>query len=415
MTATEAARELKRKREELAAIYRQYDTKEFDSVTGVPVFAFPDGMREEIANRQSELETLHDQHQKLEDAEIAQKNQAAIANLNQLNRTVVHAGGGRSSGPTYQGKSLGQIVTESWGYKNARDNGTRKFVVDLEEVDYKTLLTTAGTPGYVPPNPRSDLALPYLTRPIRLPEIIPTVETNNSEISWMEETSFTNNASMTGEGYTKPESAVDWDLKTTTIRKVATWIPVTEEQVDDVPGFMQLIDNDLTTMIRLKEEQQILNGTGVGQELTGILQHASIQTQAFSTNNADTVLKGMTLISWTGYGNPSHVVLNPSNWETVRLYKDTVNGYVLGSPMIETTPRLWGLPVILTNLITAGTGLVGDFRMGATIHRKMGVRIDVSDSHSTYFVENKLAVRAESRLALQIKRPSFFVKLTSLT
>lgn len=410
MTSQEIARDLQRKRGELAHLLEKHCVGE---KAGLPEYDFPDGVEQEVDERQNELNTLQDDFTRTKRAEIARNNLDALTDLTTLNRRVINADGKAPVGN--QNKTLSDLVTSSYQYKN-RAQTRNLFSIDFDDFDLKTLLTTAGTPGYAPPNPRTDIALPYLIQPVNVTQIIPTVTTDKSEISWMEETTFTNNASMTGEGYSKPESTVDWDEKTTTVRKVATYVAATEEQVDDVPQFMQLIQNDLTRMIQAKQEDQILNGTGIGQEITGILQNASIQTQALTVNNADTVFAGITKIGWTGFGNASHVVLNPANWQTLRVLKGATNqDYVLGSPLIDVTPRLWGLPVVLSNRIASGTGLVGDFAMGATIFLKMGLKIDVSDSHSTYFVENKLAIRAELRFALQIKRPAFFVKLTGLT
>lgn len=413
MNALDTGRTLAQRRNELAAIFQKHNTGEYDSTTGAPIYVFPDGVETEIAKRQDEVAQLQDQYEKLSRAEMDKKNREALADLNQIRQRTPLGGGDPMA---IAGKSLGERVVQDFVYKNRKAAPKGHFTVDFPEVDLKTLLTTAGTPGFPPANNRTDMIVPFPNRPIRVPDIIPSVNTDLSVVKWIEETSFTNNASMTGEGYTKQESAVDYDEINSPVRKVATWLPVTEEQVDDVPGFMALINNDLTLMLRLKEEDQLINGTGVGQELTGFLNKSNIQTQAFVTNNADTIHKAITLVAWTGYANATGIVMNPTNWETTRLIKGATNqDYVLGSPLIEITPRLWGVPVIVTNVIAAGTALVGDFQMFSTVFRKMGIRIDVSDSHSTYFVENKLAVRAEERLALVIKRGTAFVKVTNLT
>jgi glycosyltransferase involved in cell wall biosynthesis len=73
-----------------------------------------------------------------------------------------------------------------------------------------------------------------------------------------------------------------------------------------------------------------------------------------------------------------------------------------------------GLPVVVTPAETVGTALVGDFQMFSQLWRRMGIRIDVSDSHSTYFIENKLAIRCEERLALIIYRAAAYCLATGL-
>jgi len=63
--------------------------------------------------------------------------------------------------------------------------------------------------------------------------------------------------------------------------------------------------------------------------------------------------------------------------------------------------------VVVTSAITVGTALVGAFNQGAAIWRKGGVTVE--NSHSAYFQTDMVALRAESRLALGVFRPSALV------
>lgn len=412
MTSQEISRKLTEKRSELSALLDKYKTDDGYDV--------PSEHQKEVYDRQDELTALNEEYKRVGMAEVAAKNQEELANLNRLERRYVGAGSGNSQGGRIadtQGKSLGQLVTESWEYKNRKNSGMNgKFSAYIEGVDVKTLLTTAGSPGIVPANNRTDLVVPYANRRPMVSDLIP--ETTDSEVQivkWLEQVTFTNNVSQIAEGGQKAESALDWDEKTVQLRKLAHWIPVTDEQVTFVPALMSLLDNDMSLMIRLQEEIQLLYGNGTGENLTGFLTHANLQSQAFDTNNADTIMKAMTKVSHTGFASPTAVIMHPNNWQTIRLLKDTDQGYVLGSPLVDVTPRLFGVPVIVTTAITAGTALVGDFILYAHIWRKNGIRVDVTDSHSDFFIYNKLVIRAEEYIALQIKRGAAYCQATSLT
>lgn len=419
-TAAEIARTIAEERTGLAELLNQYKAGEDDN--GRPIYNFPDGKEEEVFQRQEKLGQLQEEYKRQGLHEVEQKNAEEMSNLNRLNRQYVNSGGGGANGsrfnPSHVGKSLGHILTDTWEYKNRKANGGSrgKFGVKLEGIDLKTLIQTSGSSGFVPANPRTDLVIPYPNRRPMVADMIPTTTTELQIVKWMEQVTFTNNVSQVAEGGQKPESALDWDEKTVQLRKLAHWIPVTQEQVDYVPQIMSLIDNDMVLMLRLQEENQIINGNGTGENLTGFLSHANLQTQTFSTNNADTILKAITKVTWTGYGTATAIIMNPSNWETIRLLKGATNlDYVLGSPLIDVTPRLWGIPVVVTNAITAGTALVGDFVLYSHLWRYDGIQIDVTDSHSDFFIYNKLVIRAEEYLALQIKRGSAFVQATGLT
>ena len=50
----------------------------------------------------------------------------------------------------------------------------------------------------------------------------------------------------------------------------------------------------------------------------------------------------------------------------------------------------------------------------AQIFRRSGISVDTSNSHDTFFQYNKVAVRAEERLALAVYRPAAFCDVNGL-
>ena len=111
-------------------------------------------------------------------------------------------------------------------------------------------------------------------------------------------------------------------------------------------------------------------------------------------------------------------VMKPSAWEIARLAKDTNRNYLVGPATDGATPRLWGLRIVLNANMPAQVAankvvLVGAFRASAMLVRRSGIDLAVSDSHSTFFAENKVAIRAEERIALAVFRPAGFAVVTS--
>src|SRR3546814_7545670 len=47
-------------------------------------------------------------------------------------------------------------------------------------------------------------------------------------------------------------------------------------------------------------------------------------------------------------------VLNPIDWAEIELTKITDGGYLFANPQNDSQPRLWGLPVVETQAMTAG-------------------------------------------------------------
>ena len=73
--------------------------------------------------------------------------------------------------------------------------------------------------------------------------------------------------------------------------------------------------------------------------------------------------------------------------------------------------RLWRLPMVATPAIDEGYALVGSFGIGATLYDRQEGNIRVAEQHSDFFVRNAVAILAEERLALAVKRPESFVEV----
>jgi HK97 family phage major capsid protein len=82
-----------------------------------------------------------------------------------------------------------------------------------------------------------------------------------------------------------------------------------------------------------------------------------------------------------------------------------------GNGSVMDNPNLWGLRTVVTTAATQGELLLGAFRVGATVYRKGGVRVEASNSHADNFTTNKVTVRAEERVALAVRYPAAFVKV----
>lgn len=216
-----------------------------------------------------------------------------------------------------------------------------------------------------------------------------------------------------GGGY-KPEGSIAFQKVTETVKTLAEWIPATRRALSDASQLRGLIDDELLADLAEVEEDQILNGDGSGENLTGILETSNIQMQAYSATVSDldplleTTLKARTKVRTVGRSVATGYVLNPADWEKIqlaRLAKNPANEATAGA-----IPTLHGLPVVESETIAAGTGLVGDFRKAVLWDREQA-SISVTDSHADFFIRNLIAILAEERVAFGVTRPRAFVEI----
>lgn len=310
-----------------------------------------------------------------------------------------------AKGDRSQSKSLGDMFTESGAFKS---KGEESRI----EISLKTLLDTT---GYVPETTRTGRMVDYATRPIQVLDLIPQTTTSQAAVTYMEETTFTNNAAEIAEAGTYPESALALTEKSSTVRKVGTWLPVTDETLEDVPRAREYINNRLPFMVRQRLDSQVLVGNGTAPNLRGILNVAGIQTQAKGADpTPDAVYKGMVLVRTTGWAIPDAFVTNPTDWQDVRLLRTADGIYIWGNPSEAGPERIWGLRVVQAAGLTVNTGIVGDFANFSELAVRRGIDVQVSNSHSTYFVEGKQAVRADVRAAFVVYRPAAFCSITGI-
>jgi len=264
---------------------------------------------------------------------------------------------------------------------------------------------------------------PLLFKKLTIAMLMASGTATSNAIIYMIETTFTNAATPVAEGTTKPESALVFDQRTDPVQKLAHWLPVTEELLEDVPAISSYIDARLRLGVELTEEDQLLNGNGTPPNIMGVMNRSGLAT-AVARNagatppetNAEAMLRQVTAIATTAFIYPDGMVMNPTNWFSTVTMKDT-QGHYFGFGPFQTVPTntLWGLPVAVTPSIAVGTGLVGAFGTMSQVFRKGGIRVEATNSHQDFFIKNLVAIRAEERLALAVFRPGAFGKVTGLS
>lgn len=209
---------------------------------------------------------------------------------------------------------------------------------------------------------------------------------------------------------------------TTSLAKIAGWFDISDEMVSDLPYVASEINQRGVEELARTEEAQILNGTGAGSDLTGILATSGIQAETSPNTllgHTDSIFKAITKCKIGSGLQADGLLINPVDYERIRLSRDA-NGQLYGggpffgpnggSPAAQ--PALWGLRTIPTTAVAAGTALVGNFRRAATLYRKGGVTVEATNSDGTKFTKNLRTIRIEERLALAVRRPAGFVKVT---
>ncbi|MCK8779078.1 phage major capsid protein [Rhizobium sp. NTR19] len=309
------------------------------------------------------------------------------------------------------GRTAGERFVEDEGFKSfagqTRPRG--RHIVEVKDI---TSLTTdaAGSVGsLVQPQRVSGTELPQRRMTIRA--LLAQGNTNSNSIEYDKEKLFTNNAAPVAEGATKPQSELQFEDATAPVRTIAHWMRASVQILADAPGLRSMIDQRLRYGLAYAEEQQLLNGSGSGQNLEGLITAATAYSAPGSLTAAtpvDVVRLMILQVALAEY--PANgIVMNPIDMAAIEMAKDTAGGYLIGDPQGTIQKRLWGLPVIETQAIGVDKALVGAFNLAAQIFDRQDATVEVSTEDQDNFVKNKVTIRAEERLALAIYREAALV------
>lgn len=315
--------------------------------------------------------------------------------------------------------SVAEAFVRSAALETFRANGKRgQFSVDQRVAPAGTVTTgtqpqqNTRVPGIIPNNPDF---------PLLVANLLDRQTSDGTTLEYMRDTSGPqstwNKAAVVAEGGDKPKSGpFTFDLITTTLKTVAHWVPITRQAADDNSQLMGYINGRLTYGLDYKLDREILTGNGT-TEMQGILTTPGIGAYQPASGNTDakliTVRKAKTQGELAMYP-PDAIVMNPLDWQDIELDTDANGQFRVittvtdsGAPM-----RIWGLTVVTSVAMTAGTALLGGYRTGATLWERQGVTILMTDSHADYFTANTLVILAERRANVAVHTPQAFVKVT---
>lgn len=243
--------------------------------------------------------------------------------------------------------------------------------------------------------------------------------TDAASIVYMVEKTFVNAAAPVAEGAAKPESTLTFDSVTDAVKKVATWLPVSEEMLADVAQIRSYIDNRLRQFVQLAMDKMVISGDGLAGAFVGILNRAGLApavAKGATELNAIAIYRQIVEILATSLLMPDAIVTSPRAWG-VMVTAQNSQGVFYGPGMFSglPSPSLWGLRVALTTQLANETdALVGAFKQGGQLWKRDGITVQASNSHSDFFVKNLVAIRAEQRAALAVYRPGAFGLVTGL-
>jgi len=318
-------------------------------------------------------------------------------------------------------ESIGHTIVNSAEFKDFAQSGQKQSPLIKIGTFHKTALLNAAVGSdnpLVAPHRIPGIVAPGQRR-LRMRDIIPTLPITSNMVEFGKETAFDNQAASQGAGSSpnvrenvaKPESGFTFTLDKLPVETIAHWLPVSRQLISDAPGLQAYINARLTYGLKVKEEDQIVNGDESDNTLAGLIDNSTAYDTGddkVGDNRMDTLRHAIRQVDDSDF-EASAIVLNPVDWELIELTKTFGSGidsgqYLITNPKAAGTPTLWGLPVVISKALAAGNFLVGAFDQAAILWDRMDASVAVSLEHSDFFIKNMAAILCEERVALTVLR-----------
>lgn len=334
---------------------------------------------------------------------------ANLQSAEQLLAKLEQEGVGAHAGPQSWGEQFVQNeeLQAFLDRPGARFSANVKAAVTSDSASGSDLIVPDRVPG---------IKAPGLQR-LTIRDLLSWVRTGSNSVEFVRETGFTNNAGPVSENPSglKPESNITFEADSAPVVTIAHWIHASKQVLSDVPMLQGYIDGRLRYGLKLKEEAQLLKGSGVGLNIDGLYTQATSYLNPGVTVQAETRIDRLRLAllqvelaeAWA-----DGIVISPIDWAAIELTKTDDNAYLFANPRGQNLPGLWGRNVVPTQAMSADEFLVGAFGGGiaAEGHDREDISLSIATQDDRDFVKNMVKILVEERVALTVYRPEAFVK-----
>jgi HK97 family phage major capsid protein len=289
--------------------------------------------------------------------------------------------------------------------------------------------TSAG--GLVQSDYRGMLS-PTYARPLSIRQLVTNGNTSSDTIEYVQLNTVTNNAAPVAEATTdepisatapivtpvqgglKPQSTMDFIRHTTNVKTIAHWLAITKRALADASQMQTLIDTFLRSGLEEELEDQMISGDGTGENFLGLKFVSGVQLESGASadvTSLEAFRRARTKVQIGGRAQPSAYVLSPVDWQKVELLRDSTGNFYGNGPFALGPNMLWGLPVVTSEALPAGTAYCADWRQAVLYDREQAT-IQASSDVRDFFIRNLVAILAELRAAFAVLRPPAFVRIT---
>jgi HK97 family phage major capsid protein len=331
-----------------------------------------------------------------------------------------------------EAKSLGDAFVDSDAYQNAAsrgfDNGFSGTIA--ASLEGKSIYNfAAGQHQYQALGTAQDIGIQEVARrKWHIRDLFPKSTTKASVIYGLRETGWVNNAAQVKQRYAAdgvgaatgadtdvfgraPKSKLNLQPILFPIAEIKHSLDAHQSILADDSRLKTFINTRMIEGVKYAEDYDLLHSVGDGEKITGLFNTPGVQnyTGLASDKYSVQVRRAITKALLAEY-DPSGLVVSPNLFEQLEVETDNTGAFrVAVSVAIGAEKRLWRLNVVETTAMSDANFLIGAFGMGAQLHDRESVKVQVSTENGMNFVDGAATFLASERVGLEVGRPESFV------
>jgi HK97 family phage major capsid protein len=341
------------------------------------------------------------------DTEVRNEVKELSENFAKINEAVTEMGQKMAEG--FKSQEESKIITA--GQEFIRSDKFHAFVKaqgEISKVRFEVKNTVTGGSTTVFPQQNGGVISGNFA-PLTVRAVLPSSPTSSNQVNSLREASWNNSAAGVAEGNTKPESDITFEQYNVPITTIAHWLKVSKQLLEDAPAIASYIDTRLRDGLAQEVERQLVKGDGTTPTLSGLTDSGNYT--AYSPTSDDLLVDAInrakySLWAATGF-MPDAVLVNPADWGAMERTREAAGSgmYLYGMPGVAAGVNPFGVKIVLTNNVTAGTFIIGNFAASTMVYNRTGAVVEMGYDGND-FTKNLVTLRAEERLGLAVERPS---------
>jgi HK97 family phage major capsid protein len=230
--------------------------------------------------------------------------------------------------------------------------------------------------------------------------------TNKMYVQWAEQANREGAANEVAEGTAKPQIDFDWVEKSAKVEKIAAYIKVSKEALDDLDGLQNEIETELREAVLLKADTDLLSGDGTTPTINGLLnQDTAYSAGSFAgtvenPNKSDVLRTAISQVI-TNFFQPNGILMHPADVASMDLEKASDGHYILPPFRSANGSTISGVRIYENTGMEIDKFVVGDFTKW-NVRIREGVNIDIGHDMDD-FTKNLVTILAEMRLVSYVK------------